>query len=279
MDRNIGDHNFIGQDKLISTIDTWSVRNTFPHFMLAVGDKGCGRKSLCYLMSKVLDSSMAVIDNVSVDSMRNMIEIAYTIDSKILYVVPDADTMSIAAKNSLLKLTEEPPENAYVVITLQSLDNTLPTLRSRSQHLMFEPYTSEQLFQLCNNKLMSDIATTPGMIKTMLDMGEAEVNRLVSACDKLVNFIDKVSIANALKSSNLIKFAESDKGFELSLMIAGIEYALSQHIENNDDVYKLCCWYRCLSKYKPMLTRIGVNKKAVYDQFIFELRKHIRQGG
>lgn len=279
MDRNIGDRSFVGQDKLIHLIDTWKSRNAFPHFILASGPIGSGRKSLCYLLSKSLDSSMSIINDLSVESIRGLVNIAYEIDSKILYVIPDADSMSVAAKNTLLKLTEEPPENAYIVMTLQSLDNTLPTLKSRSQHLVIEPYSYKELYSICEDELIASIANTPGMIRLLQDMGKDAVEHFVDTCSKLVNHIDKVSIANALKSADIIKFKDSDKGIDVQLMIAGIEYVLESCINNHSQIPRMSCWYRCLLKYKPMINRIGVNKKAIYDQLIFDIRRVIREAG
>lgn len=276
MNRNLGDFDFVGQLNAESLIDRWVDNDSFPHFILIAGDKGSGRKSLAYLIAKSMGSQVYTISDVSVDSCRRLVETAYTVDSKILYLIPDCDGMSAAAKNSLLKLTEEPPENAYIVMTLQSLDNTLNTLRSRSQHIVMEPYSYEDMRKVTDNELISKIAKNPGMVKDLEGLGN-NVEKFVDTCDKLVMYIDKVSIANALKSSNSIKFKESDKGYDLQLMLSGIDYVLASKMANNENLMRLSCWYKILARYRNMFNRPGVNKKAVYDKLIFDIRSLIRE--
>jgi DNA polymerase-3 subunit delta' len=47
-----------------------------------------------------------------------------------LGVIPFADTMSLPAANSLLKIAEEPPEGGHLLFMAEE-DNLIPTIRSR----------------------------------------------------------------------------------------------------------------------------------------------------
>lgn len=47
--------------------------------------------------------------------------------------IPEADAMTIAAQNTLLKVLEEPPVDAVIILTTSHLDAVLPTIRSRCQ--------------------------------------------------------------------------------------------------------------------------------------------------
>ena len=279
MDRQLGDKEYVGQYAAERLVDTWNSRNNFPHFLIIAGNEGSGRKSLAYLFAKSLDAQIYTIPDISVESCRNLVQVAYTVNSRIVYLIPDADNMSAAAKNSLLKLTEEPPECAYIVMTLKSLDNTLHTLQSRSQHILMEPYSKQDIQKLSEDSLISDIAETPGMVNTLQALGPNNLNSFVSTCEKIVMYIDKVSIANALKSSNSIKFKESDKGYDLDLMLAGIEYVLSLKMNEPQFLTRLSCWHKVLAKYRMQFARSGVNKRAVYDQLIFGIRHSLKERG
>ena len=48
--------------------------------------------------------------------------------------------MSLNAKNSLLKLVEEPPQQAYIIMELQQIENTLDTIKSRCQEIKMDSY-------------------------------------------------------------------------------------------------------------------------------------------
>ncbi len=54
-----------------------------------------------------------------------------------VFVVRDADRMTIAAQNALLKTLEEPPPTTYLILLTRSMDRLLPTTRSRCQPVRF----------------------------------------------------------------------------------------------------------------------------------------------
>ena len=282
MDRNFGDWNYVGQRDAEIVIDNWKARDSFPHFILISGDAGSGRLSLSYIIAKELDARISVLPDVAADTIRNLVDIAYQLDDKIVYVIPNSDSMSVAAKNSLLKLTEEPPGNAYIIMILQSLENTLPTLVSRSQHILMEPYSYEDLRLLCNDNIDAiKISETPGMLKRVLSMGKEDQDRLITMCSNLVYYVDKITIGNALKSAINIKFKESDKGWDIDIFLAGVRYVL-EIITNKDSISKeellrISIWYSGLSYYLYKFKRSGVNRKAVYDQLLFYVRGRLQE--
>lgn len=293
---------FIGQNKAKLLISEWKSRDSFPHFMLIVGEEGSGRKTISRLISKELDCHLELRTDLSAGSVRQLIDIAYRTMSKILYVIPNADTMSIQAKNLFLKFTEEPPENAYIILTLNSLDNTLPTLISRSQQIVLEPYTRQELAALTENKKYASIATTPGMLQYFEELGEETVANIVDFCRRIITKIDKVSFSNAFKSSQKIDFKSSrnqmltkirqakmskDKNklptqYELSSFLASMQYALDRYVRTDPDdkmLIRLSCWYHILPKYHYLLNKAGLNKKAIYDKLILESREELIKRG
>jgi len=55
-----------------------------------------------------------------------------------LGVIPFADSLSLPAANSLLKIAEEPPEGGHLLFLAEE-DNLIPTIRSRAWTLRFHP--------------------------------------------------------------------------------------------------------------------------------------------
>jgi len=66
-----------------------------------------------------------------------------------VFIVVDADQMSISAQNALLKTLEEPPSAAFIILVVRSLDRLLPTTLSRCQPVPFvalpDAFVEEQL--------------------------------------------------------------------------------------------------------------------------------------
>lgn len=284
MNRHIDGMEFVGQLKAESMVDHWISHNNFPHFLLVVGDAGSGKRTLSYLIAQNLNCSVYTLPDSSVDSVRQFIASAYEVDTPIIYLLPDADSMSVAAKNSLLKLTEEPPQNAYIIMSLCNLENTLPTIRSRGQQIVLEPYTAEQLKQLRSNdsEVAYSIAVNPGMLKALESLGEARINDLLSYCDKLIMYIDRVPMFNALKSIQNIKLKEADNGYDLNIVIAAMRFLIHEGISGNaSDEYRLVrykAWLNSIGKYKKLFDRPGLNRKALWDMLILNVRRLVRGG-
>jgi len=80
--------------------------------------------------------------NIAIDQIRNFINIlglgAFTSGYK-LGIIKAAETLSLEAANSLLKLLEEPKPGVVLILLTSSLDNILPTIVSRSQVINFFP--------------------------------------------------------------------------------------------------------------------------------------------
>lgn len=72
--------------------------------------------------------------NIGIEKMRDMRERMYlspSISRCNIAVIYDAHTLSIEAQNSILKILEEPPKSAIIILSADFTDSLLPTLRSR----------------------------------------------------------------------------------------------------------------------------------------------------
>ena len=60
-------------------------------------------------------------------------------------IIDDADRLSIAAQNALLKTLEEPPGQALLILVTASPGALLTTVRSRCQRIAFQPLTDDEV--------------------------------------------------------------------------------------------------------------------------------------
>jgi len=60
-------------------------------------------------------------------------------------IVDDADRLSLAAQNALLKTLEEPPGQALMVLVTAAPGALLPTVRSRCQRVLFQPLSEVEV--------------------------------------------------------------------------------------------------------------------------------------
>ena len=161
----------ISQKKIKEELNTYN-----PNFIIIVGEKGSGKKTL--LRESYGDKAYWLPDN-SVEAVREMTKEANRRHNA-LFIIPDADNMSINAKNSLLKVVEECKNNNAFIMTVQDEYNVLETLTSRAHILYFEPYTPEELFRYFweeypngdpNDAELTKFCATPGEVDTLVKMG------------------------------------------------------------------------------------------------------------
>jgi DNA polymerase III subunit delta' len=75
-------------------------------------------------------------------------------------LVDDADRLSLAAQNALLKTLEEPPGQALIILVTAAPGALLPTVRSRCQRVLCRPLTTEQVQSvLTGSGIAADEAT------------------------------------------------------------------------------------------------------------------------
>jgi DNA polymerase III delta' subunit len=65
-----------------------------------------------------------------------------------IFLIPDADRMTVQAANSLLKILEEPPHGWIFLLTASDATLVLPTVLSRCQSIKLKPFDPETLRRL-----------------------------------------------------------------------------------------------------------------------------------
>ncbi len=91
--------------------------------------------------------------------VKRFAQLAAISASRKVTIIDDADRLSIAAQNALLKTLEEPPGQALLVLIAASSGTLLTTVRSRCQRVTFAPLTpAEVRAALVDNGLAADEA-------------------------------------------------------------------------------------------------------------------------
>ena len=89
-------------------------------------------------------------------------------------VVDPVDDLNRSAANALLKVLEEPPENALLLLVSHAPGGLLPTVRSRCCHLALRPLTEPALAELLEG-YAPDLA--PGDAAALVRLGEGSIGR------------------------------------------------------------------------------------------------------
>lgn len=105
-----------------------------------VGDKSCGECHSCQLMLAATHPDYYILslekgkNSLGIDTVRQVIDKQYDFSqqggAKVVFL-PQAERLTEAAANALLKTLEEPPANTYFLLSSEAPGRLLPTLRSR----------------------------------------------------------------------------------------------------------------------------------------------------
>lgn len=277
----------IGQKHIQDTFNKFIENSSVPRFMVFTGVKGSGKYTLAKWVTRKMKAYL-VEPELSVDAVREVVKNCYKCSGDTVYIFRDADKMSAAAKNALLKVTEEPPRQAYFILTVQNAENALETLRSRATVMSMLPYTPAEKEEFLDNlldtthrtldpetrQLILSASDNLGQIVRYTDM---DVRELHDFCRLVIEKIGVVSGVNAFKIGQRIKIKEEGDGYEPDLFFNMLNHLLlSDILEGRGPCgYNKSCarMLKVCSKYAQELTLTGVKKDATLDMWILEMRE------
>ena len=135
-----------------------------------------------------------------------------------VYIIDEADTMSVSAANSLLKFIEEPVnEETYGILITKHKDNILPTIISRSMVVKFDELDKEiikkELSKTVESKIMIDAVSS--LTGNILDANEMVKNdgfiKLVSVFESFVQQLQKGNLLLLFYRANMDVLSNRDK--------------------------------------------------------------------
>lgn len=110
---------------------------------------------LHYLNREINEKSGLRKANIQVAQVRNLQEKISTrafLNSYKIVIIPEAETLSQGAGNSLLKTLEEPTARTIIIMLSDNLETILPTILSRVQKFKFLPVTKARIYDLLVKK-------------------------------------------------------------------------------------------------------------------------------
>lgn len=273
----------VAQEELVNLIDKMIEENTVPHFILFTGRQGSGRKFFTKYLAEQMSCNIFKSDTLknTMEYTREVIEQATTQQTPTIYLFPDIDYCREPVANALLKITEEPPQNAYFVLTCQK-GNVIPkTLRSRCFEYRIKPYNYEQLQDVairmgCKPNNLSSIlmrCTSPGMIQNQLQAMTTNDN-INEFVEKVLDNIGTVSDANVFKIAEKLSFKDEEPGYNLNTFFTSFNAACMQRTKAiatpNRAMYFR--FVKTTNSYRDSLIIRGINKRNIFDTWLLAIR-------
>lgn len=179
--------------------------------------------------------------SIGVDDIRAQINGDITIkpysSPRKIYIVNEAEKMTVQAQNALLKTLEEPPAYAVILLLTSNVNAFLPTILSRCVVLNMKPVADEKVKKYLMEELqVPDYKADVCVAFARGNVGKAK--QLASSED-----FEKVK-EEALA---LLKYVQD---MDVTEMIAAIRKILEYKLDVNDYMDILTIWYRDVLLFK-----------------------------
>lgn len=205
----------LGQKRARNILENAINTNKIPHFFIFVGPRGTGKVSMAREFAMALNclspdkpcracnTCLSIMNNnhpdvilinndtIGIAQTREMRDIAVLspISGRYrVFIVEEADRLTLPSANSLLKILEEPPHSTIFIFTIRDIDSIPKTIVSRAMIVPFSPVKRDIIFSIlkekgCADELALEISyIAQGDVEKaieMLESGEFE-RRLVS---------------------------------------------------------------------------------------------------
>lgn len=268
----------IGQCALRGILENLIKDGTFPRFCILTGIKGSGKKMVSAWIADKMGVSKYILSDVKVETVRQAIETSYKAVNPIIYMIYDADNMSVQAKNALLKVTEEPPNNAYFIMTLESSEMTLDTIRSRATIYALDGYSSVEIEEYAKRnykptdeelEIITEVCDVPGDVDCLYAVKPKE---FYSYVEKVVDNIADVEGANSFKIADKLALKQDSGGYDVKLFLRAFMSICMRRMTDNPLQY--ATGISITSKYINELSIRGVSKTMLIDSWILDIRNH-----
>ena len=264
-----GFHDIIGHDRVKDHLQKAIEYHKVSHAYILAGEEGMGRKTLakafamtllcersdkepcmqCHACRQILSGNHPDViwvthekpASIGVDDIRTQINDTIYIkpysSSYKIYMVDEAEKMTVQAQNALLKTIEEPPSYAVIILMTTNQEVFLPTILSRCIQLNLRPL---------KNHLVSDYLTET--------MGVPEEKANIYAAFARGNLGKAIHLASSEEFSLLFRqvltLLKNIKEMDIAMLLDSIKKLQEDNLDLYECLDFMQLWYRDILMFK-----------------------------
>ncbi|WP_343247550.1 DNA polymerase III subunit delta' [Diplocloster hominis] len=264
-----GFQDVVGHEQIIDHLQRAIELNKVSHAYLFCAEEGAGKKLLAGIFAQTLQCEKGGVNpcmechsciqaagknqpdiiwvthekpnSIGVEDIRTQVNgdiqvKPYSSPYKI-YMIDEAEKMTVQAQNALLKTIEEPPAYGILILLTESADRLLPTILSRCVTLNLKPVADEKI----RKYLMEQLQVPDYKADLSLAFAQGNVGRAVKLATS-ENF-------NEIKDSAL-HLLQHIHEMELYEIISALKQITDYRMDINDYLDILMVWYRDVLLFK-----------------------------
>ena len=306
----------IGHQNQIEVISNLLKKNNFPNSLILSGPKGIGKSlianNICLAHQKIipiinlnkiyknldLNSNVYVIKKIYLEEKKRYKQKVYRDDINYIYdffstkndygtkkicLIDSIDDLADDAKNSLLKIIEEPNADNHFIIISHDINKVIPTIKSRSHHIKFNNF-----FKLDYMDLLDEINDIPKIDPTYIySLTKGSLALTIEYINNSFREIDD-HLTSIIRDTNLIKHNTAyhyinflkNKGSENELIISFFNFfilkicdVIKSSKNKNDSIYLLS-----MHKYLNSLKTKFVTFNLSYEHLLIHYFNTLKNG-
>lgn len=262
----------IGQKNLLEKINKYTL-DTFPHSVLFVGERGCGKHTLAnYVSENILNIP---ITDITKSLSYELISDIYRTTTPNIYLI-NLNEITEKEQNIILKFVEEPLINSFIILICNNKNFVLNTVLNRCVPFEFENYTQTELSNFYEENIDKDIVLkvlrTPGKIKSV---NLKNLSEMQDVSNKMLEKLTQATLSNTLTIKNKINFKDEYDKFDLEIFLDMLTYlAYNRFLKEYDiNMYKM---FETIKNMRKRLSNSRLNKELFIENLLLKLWKGVR---
>lgn len=148
-----------------------------------------------------------------------------------VFIINNADLMNEAAQNALLKILEEPPAYATIILILSNKEKILRTIKSRCTEIDFLPLTNQEMHEFYSNQEIDEelYKYARGSIGKLEKINSSNYIKEVIELEKALSYNNLLEMNKALGKLKEDKTIKENINDILDLLIIKLNSELAQN--------------------------------------------------
>ncbi len=275
----------IGNEKVVEHLKKSIELNKVSHAYILSGDSGCGKKMLASLFAKTLQCSEGKSDycgkctsciqcdsnnqpdikwishekpnTIGVEDVREQLvgdmQIKPYSSPYKIYIIDEANKLTVQAQNAILKTIEEPPAYGIIILLTTNADLFLPTILSRCIKLEVKPVKVKQVEEYLAGEL--DISDYKAKFAAAFSQGNIGRALKIAQSEEFVQLKD--TLLHLVKYLGEMTFAE---------LMQGVKSVVEYKLEIDDFLGMMAMWFRDVLVFKSTKdTNLLIFREEVND--------------
>ena len=141
-------------------------------------------------------------NNIKIEQIRQMQSKVIEkpiISNKKVYIINDAQNMTVEAQNCLLKTLEEPPEYITIILIASNENNLLSTIKSRCTIIHFDKIENKELKEYATN-----VIGISNVNENIINIFQGSIGKAIRLKDKLDIYENIENIIENMDNKNII---------------------------------------------------------------------------